>query len=65
MSFESGQRVRVRPGTFHNPDYRNRTLEATFISYMAGREYAVLLVRNPDPYNIRVRVEDLLDANYN
>lgn len=63
MSFESGQRVYVKAGSFHNPWSDSDGLEATFVSYMAGREYAILLVRNPDPYNIRVRVEDLTDAD--
>lgn len=58
MTFESGQRVYIKPWTFHN--LNDEPKEATFISYMAGREYAVLMV-NPErfSYNIRARVEDL------
>jgi len=63
MSFESGQKVYIKPGTFHHPWSDSDALEATFVSYMAGREYAILLVRNPDPYNIRVNVEDLIDED--
>lgn len=65
MNFESGQKVQVKPGTFHNPRFWERTLHATFISYMPGREYAILLVKPTydDRYNIRVKVEDLIDDN--
>lgn len=59
MSFESGQKVFIRPGTFHNTWTNDKPKEATFVSYMAGRKYAILTVRDSETYNIRVNVEDL------
>jgi uncharacterized protein (DUF2141 family) len=57
-SFEAGEKVHIKPLTFHN--VTDEPKEAKFYSYMAGRKYAVLLIWDFDgPRNIRINVEDL------
>lgn len=65
--FKPGDQVLIKYGTFHNPDiggfWEQRDKPASFVSYMAGRQYAVLLITEPEYYNVRVNIEDILHAS--
>lgn len=62
--FHHGDRVSIKPGTFHNPRRgvgpQDEPLLAVFERYMAGDEYAIVVVDFGEGLtDIRVKVEDL------